>query len=276
MEKFKVNDWVKEKKSDISGRVVAVYENGIVCVDWYSDTLFPDPLSREDMFADQLELVKAAAANKIDVVMTYMIIGGWTLPVACEVLGVDMASNHDFTSVHTPPFSNCKFELCDLPGQCRSEGKCHHPAATPDGEAVACSAVIEQVREACKAACERQDRPRFSWKKGNETVAAYKQGLSDCAAAIGALDLSRYTRPAPVSHEKELEGWKDAAKSLQLQLNASNRELRLMRDYAAGNYWVWQGDGQDYPNSMANDLPVLIRADDLRNLLAAAGKGGAA
>jgi len=59
MEKFKVNDWVKEKKSDISGRVVAVYENGIVCVDWYSDTLFPDPLSREDMFADQLELVKA-------------------------------------------------------------------------------------------------------------------------------------------------------------------------------------------------------------------------
>ncbi len=25
------------------------------------------------------------------------------------------------------PFSNCSFELCDLIGQCKSEGKCHHP-----------------------------------------------------------------------------------------------------------------------------------------------------
>jgi hypothetical protein len=28
-----------------------------------------------------------------------------------------------------PPFDNCKFDMCDLPGQCRSEGKCHHPKA---------------------------------------------------------------------------------------------------------------------------------------------------
>lgn len=26
------------------------------------------------------------------------------------------------------PFSNCRFKFCDLPGQCRDEGKCHHPA----------------------------------------------------------------------------------------------------------------------------------------------------
>lgn len=31
------------------------------------------------------------------------------------------------------PFANCSYEFCDLPGQCRSEGKCHHPkiAARP-------------------------------------------------------------------------------------------------------------------------------------------------
>jgi hypothetical protein len=29
----------------------------------------------------------------------------------------------------TPPFQNCRFRECDLPGQCRAEGKCHHPAA---------------------------------------------------------------------------------------------------------------------------------------------------
>jgi hypothetical protein len=32
---------------------------------------------------------------------------------------------------HTPPYGNCQFRMCDLPGQCRSEGKCHHPAAAP-------------------------------------------------------------------------------------------------------------------------------------------------
>lgn len=26
-----------------------------------------------------------------------------------------------------PPFANCKYQICDLPGQCVSEGKCHHP-----------------------------------------------------------------------------------------------------------------------------------------------------
>ena len=26
-----------------------------------------------------------------------------------------------------PPFANCSFRICDLPGQCRGEGKCHHP-----------------------------------------------------------------------------------------------------------------------------------------------------
>lgn len=30
-----------------------------------------------------------------------------------------------------PPFDNCSFRMCDLPGQCRGEGKCHHPAIAP-------------------------------------------------------------------------------------------------------------------------------------------------
>lgn len=28
-----------------------------------------------------------------------------------------------------PPFSDCSFAICDLPGQCRGEGKCHHPVS---------------------------------------------------------------------------------------------------------------------------------------------------
>ena len=26
-----------------------------------------------------------------------------------------------------PPFGNCQYKHCDLPGQCRGEGECHHP-----------------------------------------------------------------------------------------------------------------------------------------------------
>jgi hypothetical protein len=32
---------------------------------------------------------------------------------------------------NTPsPYPNCSFLYCDLPGQCKSEGKCHHPKPT--------------------------------------------------------------------------------------------------------------------------------------------------
>jgi hypothetical protein len=29
----------------------------------------------------------------------------------------------------TAPFANCQFRECDLPGQCKGEGRCHHPVA---------------------------------------------------------------------------------------------------------------------------------------------------
>lgn len=43
------------------------------------------------------------------------------------------------------------------------------------------------------------------------------------------------------------------------------RELTARRDCAEGNFWYWQGDGEDYPESLT--CPVLIRAEDLRALL---------
>lgn len=33
-----------------------------------------------------------------------------------------------------PPFANCSFRICDLPGQCRGEGECHHPKAEQQGD----------------------------------------------------------------------------------------------------------------------------------------------
>ena len=33
--------------------------------------------------------------------------------------------------MRVPPFDNCSFRECDLPGQCRAEGRCHHPRPAP-------------------------------------------------------------------------------------------------------------------------------------------------
>jgi hypothetical protein len=34
------------------------------------------------------------------------------------------------------PYPNCRFKICDLPGQCKGEGKCHHPAVQQAQEPV--------------------------------------------------------------------------------------------------------------------------------------------
>ena len=57
-----------------------------------------------------------------------------------------------------PPFSNCSFRICDLPGQCRAEGKCHHPKG-------------EQPRE-CG---ERQSFPERDATKTNAEQGLYRK-----------------------------------------------------------------------------------------------------
>lgn len=48
-------------------------------------------------------------------------------------------------------------------------------------------------------------------------------------------------------------------------------DAQLLSDYRAdeaiNRVWVWQSDGYDNSETMANDLPVLIRAYQLRELL---------
>jgi len=49
----------------------------------------------------------------------------------CDALAAELAAARAQEPTHPDwyqnPFSNCSFRLCDLPGQCRGEGKCHHP-----------------------------------------------------------------------------------------------------------------------------------------------------
>lgn len=63
-----------------------------------------------------------------------------------------------------PPFNNCKFKLCDLPGQCRSEGKCHHPVKLESKAEVyqcpRCATAMEADRTAKPLKAEKQE-PAF-------------------------------------------------------------------------------------------------------------------
>ncbi|MDR8400076.1 hypothetical protein NE850_27585 [Paraburkholderia sp. USG1] len=46
------------------------------------------------------------------------------------------------------PFSNCRFKFCDLPGQCRDEGKCHHPAVPAAQPVEQTRALTDDARDA--------------------------------------------------------------------------------------------------------------------------------
>lgn len=63
-------------------------------------------------------------------------------------------------------------------------------------------------------------------------------------------------------------------------LHAAERErdywktrARAMLDHAEGTCWYWMGDGEDHLESLVNSLPVVIRADQLRELLARPAPG---
>lgn len=48
-------------------------------------------------------------------------------PASPEDQAVYQRMADNYSEQRNAPFSNCKYTLCDLPGQCKSEGKCHHP-----------------------------------------------------------------------------------------------------------------------------------------------------
>ena len=69
--------------------------------------------------------------------------------------------------------------------------------------------------------------------------------------------------------EKARDGWKAEAESLRRDRDYWRTRADLMNAHKDANCWYWQGDEHDYPQSMANDMCVVIRADQLRAVLAA-------
>ena len=63
-------------------------------------------------------------------------------------------------------------------------------------------------------------------------------------------------------------GWMLYAQEMMRERDCFRRQFQIIQDHKQGEVWYWQGDGGDHLESMANSLPVVIRADQLRALLA--------
>ena len=89
--------------------------------------------------ADTAALSPLAAPNSllrdIDEMLGKIAVGhpAWPLLGRCAEALMDKqeaAPSHSAAPTNAP-FSNCRFQECDLPGQCVGEGKCHHPRMVP-------------------------------------------------------------------------------------------------------------------------------------------------
>ncbi len=55
---------------------------------------------------------------------------------------------------------------------------------------------------------------------------------------------------------------------LLMECDNKARELVAHREKAQGNYWAWQGDGNDHLESLSSQCPVVISAHQLHALQA--------
>lgn len=95
------------------------------------------------------------------------------------------------SGAHTAPFANCSFRHCDLPGQCKAEGACHHPARAAAPQANKGDELrIAQLEAAVERYCKLAD----VWR--SRTAAPQAVTLSD--EQRDALNFAlRYTRLVP-------------------------------------------------------------------------------
>ncbi len=68
--------------------------------------------------------------------------------------------------------------------------------------------------------------------------------------------------------DKALAGWQEHAVQMERDRDYWRQRAEMMRAHQEKECWYWQGDGHDHPESMVGSLQVVIRADQLRALMA--------
>lgn len=94
----------------------------------------------------------------------------------------------------------------------------------------------------------------------------------DTTDAIDALiAATQQATPEPVGEPDTVP--LDALHAAERERDYWKTRARAMLDHAEGTCWYWMGDGEDHLESLVNSLPVVIRADQLRELLARPAQG---
>lgn len=100
----------------------------------------------------------------------------------------------------------------------------------------------------------------------------YHSSLAELAdearAMLAAAPLPPAAAQEPEGGPPGSGGWQSHAEDMERQRDYWRQRAKLMSEHQDGVCWYWQGDGSDYPESLVNSLPVVIRADQLRALVA--------
>lgn len=83
------------------------------------------------------------------------------------------------------------------------------------------------------------------------------------------LDAMLAATPAPAPEQGPVDMVPRAAlHEVERERDWYKTRSQTMHEHQNGQVWYWQGDGEDHPETLVNSLPVVIRADQLRELIA--------
>ncbi|WP_339869002.1 hypothetical protein [Pseudohongiella nitratireducens] len=141
-----------------------------------------------------------------------------------------------------------------------------------EGEAVNESLINSIASDICESDVYDQDKPDSVCISVSDLLVVLGNNLS---TAEGAPAL--YTTPQPPAAPDDQRLVYNLRESVQIQERKIERLSELLqkasdyKDYLENPeespVWIWQGDGEDRPDSMVNSLTVVIRADQLRALV---------
>jgi len=199
---------------------------------------------------------------------------------ACPFCGCDMRieSNRDWhklrgnhaegcvfsedAPVMTVPATDCQLEV--LVHDWNTRALTQRPAAQTEREAKM-TEIDLQDDDALRFAQRvlEGDAPESDRKAARDMLVAIRTRVRKARASLPS---PQQATPEPVGEQATVP--RDAYDALERERDYWRTRARAMLDHAEGTCWYWMGDGEDHLESLVNSLPVVIRADQLRELLA--------
>lgn len=103
-----------------------------------------------------------------------------------------------------------------------------------------------------------------------DTRTKFKAYLERWVRAVDQHEHPGTKRPHPQQIDalvKERNGLAEEVKNLRQDVGSMRAELDLRRLHQDDDTWIWQGDGTDYPDSFGNSMCIVIRGEQLRDIV---------